>query len=68
MWHYSKILNHIKGIEILDELPGDVDYIFLPVGQGALAAGVASYIKDMSPHTKVIGVQPSGADSMLQSF
>lgn len=33
-----------------------------------MAAGIASYIKAMSPNTKVIGVQPSGADSMLQSF
>ena len=46
-------------------MPGDVDYVFLPVGQGALAAGIASYIKAMSPNTKVIGVQPDGADSMI---
>jgi len=38
------------------------------VGAGALAAGVATYFKAMSPNTKIIGVQPSGADSMIQSF
>ncbi|CAD8194095.1 unnamed protein product [Paramecium octaurelia] len=56
------------GIEILDEMKGDLDYVFLPVGQGALAAGIATYIKAMSPNTKVIGVQPDGADSMIQAF
>ncbi|CAD8209372.1 unnamed protein product [Paramecium octaurelia] len=46
----------------------DVDYIFLLVGQRALAAEIATYSKAMSPNTKVIGVQPDGADSVIQAF
>lgn len=49
-------------------MPGDVDYLFIPVGGGGLAAGVSFYFKGMSPQTKVIGVQPDGATSMIESF
>lgn len=51
-------------IEILDEIPGDLDYLFIPVGGGGLAAGVSAYVKAMSPHTKIIGVEPDGAPCM----
>jgi threonine dehydratase len=45
-----------------------IDYIFLPVGGGGLAAGVSSYIKELYPNTKIIGVQPLGAPSMFEAF
>ncbi|MEI6947078.1 threonine ammonia-lyase [Paraflavisolibacter sp. H34] len=51
------------GVEILEDLP-DVDYIFLPVGGGGLCAGVGSYVKTISPQTKIIGLEPEGAPSM----
>lgn len=37
-------------------MPGELDYLFIPVGGGGLAAGVSLYFKAMSPKTKVIGV------------
>ena len=40
------------------------DYIFVPIGGGGLASGVGSYIKQISPGTKVIGVEPAGAPCM----
>ena len=40
------------------------DYIFVPIGGGGLASGVGSYIKQISPETKVIGVEPAGAPCM----
>ena len=46
----------------------NIDYIFLPVGGGGLAAGVSSYIKELYPNTKIIGVQPLGAPSMFEAF
>lgn len=55
------------GIEILDDL-NDVDFVFVPVGGGGLAAGVGSYFKTYSPKTKIIGVEPAGAASMLEAF
>jgi threonine dehydratase len=55
------------GVEILEDTD-DIDYLFLPVGGGGLAAGVGSYFKTFSPDTKIIGVEPEGAPSMSQAF
>ena len=63
------------GLEILEQTAGSVggpgrhsgvapDYIFVPIGGGGLAAGLGSYFKEMSPRTKIIGVEPAGAASM----
>ncbi len=56
------------GFEILDTCEQDIDYLFLPIGGGGLAAGVASYFKQISPKTKIIGVEPEGAPAMKDSF
>ena len=42
----------------------DIDYIFVPIGGGGLAAGLGSFFKQVSPKTKIIGVEPFGAQSM----
>lgn len=52
------------GREILNQCPEKLDYIFVPIGGGGLASGLGSYIKAMSPDTKVIGVEPGGAPCM----
>jgi threonine dehydratase len=51
------------GKEILDELAG-IDWLFLPVGGGGLAAGVGYYFRTFSPQTRIIGVEPQGAPSL----
>lgn len=56
------------GVEILDSANGPIDYIFLPVGGGGLSAGVGSYVKQISPNTKIIGVEPAGAPAMYESL
>ncbi len=55
------------GIEILDDQQ-DIDFIFLPVGGGGLSAGVGAYFKTEAPQTKIIGVEPEGAPSMLTAI
>jgi len=55
------------GVEILEDLT-NIDYLFVPVGGGGLAAGVGSYFKTFSPQTKVIGLEPEGAPAMYESF
>jgi len=55
------------GVEIHQEL-NPIDYIFIPVGGGGLAAGVGSYFKTFSPFTKIIGVEPEGAPSMTAAL
>ena len=41
-----------------------LDYVFVPIGGGGLASGVATYLKGKSPSVKVIGVEPEGAACM----
>lgn len=38
-----------------------LDKIFIPVGGGGLAAGIAVYIKQLLPHIKIIAVEPEDA-------
>ncbi len=45
------------GMEMLQQ-NGHLDYIFVPVGGGGLAAGVAVLIKQLMPEIKVIAVEP----------
>lgn len=56
------------GLEIIQEAKVKVDYIFVPIGGGGLASGVGSFYKQMSPHTKIIGVEPAGAAGMKKSM
>ncbi len=53
--------------EILDDLP-EVDFLFVPVGGGGLAAGAGTCFKTFSPRTEIIGVEPQGAPSMTEAF
>ncbi len=55
------------GVEILEDL-SDIDYLFIPVGGGGLGAGVGTYFKTYSPKTRIIGVEPEGAPSMLEAL
>ncbi|WP_407943538.1 threonine ammonia-lyase, biosynthetic [Methylobacterium sp. EM32] len=52
------------GLEILRQHGAPIEAVFVPIGGGGLAAGVATFIKFMRPETKVIGVEPVDAASM----
>jgi threonine dehydratase len=54
-------------IEILDCL-SDVDMIFVPVGGGGLASGIACACKAINSRVKVVGVQAQGAASLKSSL
>lgn len=56
------------GLEVLQQSQTPIDYIFIPIGGGGLASGVGSVFKQMSPQTKIIGVEPAGAAGMKLSF
>ncbi|MCU6713170.1 threonine ammonia-lyase IlvA [Paenibacillus sp. J5C_2022] len=60
--------NGTIGQELLDRTEHSPDYIFLTVGGGGLAAGVSSYVKVISPSTRIIGVEPDGAQSLRASL
>ena len=52
------------GLELLEDSFNPIDYLFVPIGGGGLASGIISVFKELSPHTKIIGVEPVGAASM----
>lgn len=54
--------------EIADDADFKIDYVLVPIGGGGLAAGVVSYLSDVSPGTMVIGVEPEGAPAMNTSI
>lgn len=56
------------GLEILESIDVPISHVFMSVGGGGLISGVGSYIKNISPKTKVIGVEPAGASSMQASI
>lgn len=56
------------GLEILQKTTESIDYVFVPVGGGGLLSGVGSVFKQLSPATKVIGVEPLGAAGMKKSI
>lgn len=56
------------GYEISRQLSEPLDYIFIPIGGGGLASGVGSFIRQVWPQTKIIGVEPAGAASMKASI
>ncbi len=52
------------GVEITQQLPEPPDVVFVSVGGGGMAAGVAATVKAICPETRIIGVEPEDAASM----
>ena len=52
------------GLELVNQTTEPIDYIFVAVGGGGLASGLIGVFKELSPSTKIIGVEPEGAPSM----
>lgn len=48
-------------MELLADHHGRIDAVFIPVGGGGLAAGMATYIKALDPSIRVIAVEPDDA-------
>lgn len=55
-------------MEILRQHHGPIHAIFVPIGGGGLAAGVATYVKAVRPEIKVIGVQTEDSCAMALSL
>lgn len=56
------------GLEILEKVSEPIDYVFITIGGGGLASGIGSCFKQLSPNTKIIGVEPKGAPAMQASL
>ena len=55
------------GLEIVDELP-EVDAVVVPIGGGALLAGIATAVRGVRPQARVWGVEPETAPAMERSL
>ena len=56
------------GLELLQQHPGPLQAVFVPVGGGGLLAGMAACIKSLRPEVQVIGVQMVDSDAMARSL
>jgi threonine dehydratase len=56
------------GVEILEDAQDNIDFLFIPIGGGGLIAGVGSYFRQLSPATKLVGVEPTGAPAMRDAL
>ncbi|MGB0405384.1 MAG: threonine ammonia-lyase, partial [Fusobacterium sp.] len=54
------------GLEILEDIE-DVDIVLVPIGGGGICSGIAKAIKSLKPSTKLIGVEPANAASMMEA-
>jgi threonine dehydratase len=55
------------GLEIVEDL-AELDAVVVPVGGGALSAGIALAVKSARPSVRVIGVNAAASPSALLSF
>ena len=55
------------GLEIVEQVPS-LRAVFVPIGGGGLASGIAVVVKALRPHAAVIGVEPEGAACMAASL
>ena len=55
-------------LEILEQITDPIDFVFIPIGGGGLASGIATVFKELSLETKLIGIEPKGAPSMRLSI
>lgn len=56
------------GLEIYEQLDGNVDTVLVPIGGGGIIAGIATALKELNPNIKVIGVQTCNIPSMKKSY
>jgi threonine dehydratase len=55
------------GLEIARALPR-IDVVYVPMGSGSLASGVAMAIRERHPGAHIVAVQSSGSPAMVESF
>lgn len=55
-------------MEILRQHPQPIHAIFVAIGGGGLISGIATYVKQLRPDIKIIGVEPVDANAMAQSL
>ncbi|RJF72141.1 threonine/serine dehydratase [Deinococcus cavernae] len=57
-----------QGLEFTQQVKDAPDAVLVAVGGGGMVSGIATVIKAVWPHTRVIGVEPALADDARQSL
>lgn len=55
-------------LELMRQAASNLASIFVPIGGGGLAGGIAAVIKAVAPRIKVYGVEPDDSDAMVRSI
>jgi threonine dehydratase len=55
------------GMELTD-FPDEIDTMIVPLGNGALLAGIGCWLRSRSPRTRIVGVCAEGAPAMALSW
>lgn len=55
-------------LELLNQIDNHFDYLIIPIGGGGLISGIITVFKELSPKTKIIGVEAKGAPAMFKSI
>jgi len=55
------------GVEMYEDCPA-VDTVVVPIGGGGLIGGIATAFAELRPETKIVGVQATGAQTVLDSL
>ncbi|HET7627059.1 MAG TPA: threonine ammonia-lyase IlvA [Bacillales bacterium] len=55
-------------VEVVNDIEEKLDYVIGSIGGGGLISGIGTYMKSISPETKIVGVEPTGAPGMKRSF
>ena len=55
-------------MEIARQHQGPIHALFVPIGGGSLAAGIAAYMKAVRPDVRIVGVQTEDSCAMAQSL
>jgi threonine dehydratase len=56
------------GREILEQMPRTPEAVYVCTGGGGLVSGVGTWIKSVSPNTRIIAVEPEGAPTLATSL
>lgn len=56
------------GLEIFKDADFKIDYLLMAIGGGGLASGVSAVFKQLSPRTKLIGIEPEGSPTMQRAI
>ena len=68
--NHNNVLAHFEttGPEMIEDMDGQIDYFVSAIGTGGTISGVGSYLKEVNPKIKVIGVEPKSSPYLTKKI